>query len=55
MQKGKIRIRLLELTCPFKSAEHLQAAWEQKSSKVEYQLPISKLDCLGYTFRQVHV
>jgi len=41
-------IRILELTCPFNSAEHLQAAREQKSGKVEYQLLISKLDHLGY-------
>jgi len=41
-------IRLLELTCPFNSAEHLQAAQEQKTGKVEYQLLISELDCLGY-------
>jgi len=31
-------IRLLELTCPFNSAEHLQAAQERKTGKVEYQL-----------------
>ena len=29
-------IRLLELICPFNSVEHLQAAREQKPSKLEY-------------------
>ena len=41
-------IRLLELTCPFNSTEHLQAARERKSNKVEYQLLLSELDRLGY-------
>ena len=44
----RYEICLLELTCPFNSAEHLQAAREQKSSKIEYQLLISELDRLGY-------
>ena len=41
-------IQLLELTCSFNSTEHLQAARERKSNKVEYQLLLSELDHLGY-------
>ena len=37
-------IRLLELTCPFNSAESLHAAHERKSGKSEYQLLLSELD-----------
>ena len=44
----KLEICLLELTCPFNSAEHLQAARDRKSNKMEYQQLISELDCLGY-------
>ena len=42
------KIQLLELTCPFNTTEHLQAARERKSSKPEYQLLISELNHLGY-------
>ena len=43
-----IRLHVLELPCSFNTTEHLQAAREQKSSKSEYRLLISKLDRLGY-------
>jgi len=48
-------IHLLELTCPFNSMEHLQAAWERKSSKMEYHLLISELDRLGFACQYVTV
>ena len=48
-------IRLLELTCLFNSTEHLQAARERKSSKMEYQLLISELDHLGFACQYVTV
>jgi len=44
----RLEICLIELTCPFNSAEHLQAARERKSGKIEYQLLLSELDCLGH-------
>ena len=45
-QRGEIQ--LLELTCPFNSTEHLQAARNRKINKGEYQLLLSELDRLGY-------
>ena len=43
------KIKLLELTCPFKTTRHLQAAHEHKPTKPEYQLLLSELDRLGYS------
>ena len=43
------KIQLLELTCPFNTTGHLQAAYECKSSKCKYQLLISELDRLGHS------
>jgi len=40
------KIKLLELTCPFNTTEHLHAAHERKSTKPEYELLISEL---GYS------
>jgi len=43
------KIKPLELTCLFNTIERLQAVHECKSTKPEYQLLLSELDCLGYS------
>jgi len=48
-------IRLLEFICPFNSTEHLQAAWDRKSSKMEYRLLISELHRIGFPCQYVTI